>query len=102
EGISGRSSCQGCQGSTVKGRTRMTNFVLRAVLGLALLGALRTTVHADIIVSTGYHDGLGGGGTPVPPNPWLGSANTTFFFNSGLDGPGAADPDMSAILFQNT
>jgi hypothetical protein len=55
-----------------------------------------------LVVSTGYDDGTGGGGTPVPPNPWFGSPNTTFYGNANdtADAP-TGDPDLSGVLFQN-
>ncbi len=65
--------------------------------GQAFAGSL-----AGLVVSTGYNDGFGGGGTPVPPNPWYGSANTTFYGSSSdlADAPGS-DPDLSGVLLQN-
>ena len=60
---------------------------------------------ADIIISSGYYDlspAASGGGPPLP-DPWFGSANTTFFGStSDLANAVASDPDISAVLIQNT
>lgn len=77
---------------------------------LVLLGAwaivlvcLAEEARADYLVSTGYNDGTGKGGSPVPPFPWYGSANTTFYGSpSDVSAAQTSDPDLSAVLIQNT
>jgi hypothetical protein len=71
--------------------------LLQAALSGGALAAL-----PGLIVSTGYDDGTGNGGTPIPPNPWFGSPNTTFYGNASdiALAPGS-DPDLSGVLFQN-
>lgn len=73
-----------------------------AAVGAALLAG--TAARADILISTGYYDlsPAASGGGPALPDPWLNSANTTFFGSSGdLAAAASGDPDISAILFQN-
>src|SRR5208283_2397156 len=73
---------------------------------IAFFLGFQPAVRADIIISTGYDDGYGNGtvGTPpIPPNPWYGSANTTFFGSaSDLSAAPASDPDISGVLLHNT
>ena len=65
---------------------------------LAMLAA--SSLQASVVtVSAGYNDGTGGGGSPLPPNPWYGSPNTTFYGDAGMAQSG--DPDENAILLQN-
>lgn len=76
------------------------------LLATAVLGCLMSStnaVRADFIVSTGYSEGKGTGGSPVPPSPWYGSANTSFYGNSSdISAAKSSNPDLSAVLIQNT
>jgi len=67
--------------------------------------ALGSVGRAGIIVSSGYYDlsPAASGGGPALPDPWFGSANTTFFGSTAdLANAVASDPDISALLIQNT
>jgi hypothetical protein len=75
----------------------------RAILmlvALAILGWAASSANADIIVSTGYNDDPNE--NPLP-NPWVGSPNTIVIGNSSqIALANSIDPDLDAILFQNT
>ena len=73
-----------------------------AGLGCAALLLLGAPAHADVLVYAGYYDlppPDGGNSNPLP-NPWFGSANTTFDGDTTLASSG--DPDESALMFTNT
>jgi hypothetical protein len=75
------------------------------LIAFVIVLSMSAVAHADIIVSGGYYDlspAASGGGPPLP-NPWFGSANTTFSGSAtDLSDAVASDPDISALLFQNT
>lgn len=80
----------------------VTSFTASLLIAFVALNG-PTPANADVLVSTGYDDGTGSGGTPIPPNPWFGSPNTTFYGSaSDLALAPASDPDLSGVLFQNT
>lgn len=71
----------------------------------AVLLAFGSIARADVLVSSGYYDltPAQSGGGPAVPNPWDGSANTTFNGSSGdISAALSSDPDISALLVQNT
>lgn len=72
-----------------------------ATLALAVL-AVGASAKADVKVYAGYYDIAPCCGNPNPlPDPWMGSANTTFFGDvGGFAGPN--DPDEAALRLENT
>ena len=78
---------------------------MNGLIALVIVLSLSAVARADVIVSSGYYDlspAASGGGPPLP-NPWFGSANTTFSGSvTDLADAVASDPDISALLFQNT
>ena len=69
-----------------------------------LLLSTSLSTHADVLVEAGYYDlpgGSVGGASPYPlPDPWYGSANTSFFGSTYLATDG--DPDEAAVILENT
>jgi hypothetical protein len=77
------------------------SFQRRVVFCASLLLALGAAARADTQVSLGYYDLAPCCGNRKPlPNPWFGSANTTFLGSATEATSG--DPDEAAILFTNT
>ena len=78
---------------------------LASVLALVVVLVVGAASRADIIVSSGYYDlspAASGGGPPLP-DPWIGSANTSFFGSKGdLANAVSSDPDIAGLLVQNT
>src|SRR5271166_3816918 len=73
----------------------------RTLFCAACLLLLGTAAKADTTVSLGYYDLAPCCGNSNPlPNPWYGSANTTFLGDVALATSG--DPDEAGILFTNT
>jgi hypothetical protein len=69
-------------------------------LCIAGVAAVTMTAPAQVIkVYTGYDD-FSGVSSPAPPDPWLGSPNTTFYGNAGQ--AASFDPDEDAVRFFNT
>ncbi len=64
--------------------------------------AVRSSAHADLVLSVGYYDLAppNSGNTNALPTPWYGSPNIAFDGSAGAATSG--DPDESAILLQNT
>ncbi len=74
-------------------------------LAFTLAVAIGTLARADVIISSGYYDlsPAQSGGGPALPNPWYGSANTSFYGSaSDISAATSSDPDISGLLFQNT
>lgn len=75
------------------------------IFAFALFLVIGTISRADVIISSGYYDlsPAQSGGGPALPNPWYGSANTTFYGSaSDISAATSSDPDISGLLFQNT
>ena len=57
--------------------------------------------HANVVVYTGYYDLTPSYGNPnALPDPWVGSANTTFLGDTAY--ATSSDPDESALRIENT
>lgn len=85
-----------------------SNTLLKSICLAGAVVAATCAAHAQVAVYTGYNDEprAGGSFSGVPyaadsgqPNPWYGSANTTYYGNAGT--AQAFDPDIDAILLQN-
>ncbi len=79
--------------------------VVRVVLTIFTSALFPPTTWADILISSGYYDlsPAASGGGPALPNPWNGSPNTQFYGStSDVTASTAGDPDISAILLQNS
>jgi hypothetical protein len=78
---------------------------LVAAFALSLLIGGYSSSRAAVVVSSGYYDlspDASNGGPPLP-DPWVASANTTFYGStSDVTLSTGSDPDISALLLQNT
>jgi len=71
-----------------------------SVGSLLVFAAIGAQAQQDVEVSTGYNDAGPGTSPYLPvPDPWYGSANTTFYGDAAQAQDG--DPDEDAVLFQN-
>ena len=75
-----------------------------SVLALVVVLVVGAASRADIIVSSGYYDlsPAASGGGPALPDPWIGSANTSFYGpKSDQANAVSSDPDIAGLLVQN-
>jgi hypothetical protein len=86
----------------MKNKNQIAAVLAGSLFGLALFAAQAGRAQ-DVRISTGYNDeprnGVPYSAGSGQPDPWYGSANTTFYGDAGA--AQAYDPDEDAILLQN-